>query len=126
MEFPESRIHEEMLFLLSISDRELTDAEIIDTAMQRGTGAGGSGSAGVLGPPAASSQIPPIAPAAPTETAGADEDASSFRPVVEDNIFASRLSSNANATPSVAAGSASAASTASRSSFASSYRLGRR
>ncbi|VDD76244.1 unnamed protein product [Mesocestoides corti] len=40
VEFPESKIHEEMLFLLSISDRDLSDAEIIDTAMCRGTAAG--------------------------------------------------------------------------------------
>ncbi|KAL5105595.1 Adenosylhomocysteinase B [Taenia crassiceps] len=40
VEFPESKIHEEMLFLLSISDRDLSDAEILDTAMCRGSAAG--------------------------------------------------------------------------------------
>lgn len=40
VEFPESKIHEEMLFLLSISDRDMTDAEILDTAICRGSAAG--------------------------------------------------------------------------------------
>ncbi|VDM22548.1 unnamed protein product [Hydatigera taeniaeformis] len=40
VEFPESKIHEEMLFLLSISDRDLSDAEILDTAMCRGSAVG--------------------------------------------------------------------------------------
>nr|CDS29275.1 BTB:POZ domain containing protein [Hymenolepis microstoma] len=40
VEFPESKIHEEMLFLLSISDRDMTDAEILDIAICRGSAAG--------------------------------------------------------------------------------------
>ncbi len=56
VEFPESKIHEEMLFLLSISDRELSDAEILDTAMCRGTG--GAAAAGISLAPSSSSQQP--------------------------------------------------------------------
>ncbi|BHF68308.1 BTB/POZ domain-containing adapter for CUL3-mediated RhoA degradation protein 3 [Sparganum proliferum] len=51
VEFPESRIHEEMLFLLSISDRQLTDAELLDVAMQRGSGGCTSSSVAATGVP---------------------------------------------------------------------------
>ncbi|KAL3311125.1 BTB/POZ domain-containing adapter for CUL3-mediated RhoA degradation protein 2, partial [Cichlidogyrus casuarinus] len=38
VEFPESRIHEEMLFLLSVETRDLTDAELMEIALRKGSG----------------------------------------------------------------------------------------
>ncbi|KAF7233095.1 hypothetical protein EG68_10566 [Paragonimus skrjabini miyazakii] len=51
VEFPESRIHEEMLSLLSVASRGLTDAELRDIAMRKANCSSGSGMGPLVGHP---------------------------------------------------------------------------
>ncbi|CAL8077814.1 unnamed protein product [Calicophoron daubneyi] len=49
VEFPESRIHEEMLSLLSVASRGLSDAELRDIAMRKANCGSGGGTGPLLG-----------------------------------------------------------------------------
>ncbi|EUB59716.1 Adenosylhomocysteinase A [Echinococcus granulosus] len=95
VEFPESKIHEEMLFLLSISDRDLSDAEILDTAMCRGSAAGLS-----LPTTAAVSQ-PSTSPADPNEESIAHEpETASSSSVASSSVPTTAASASASASTS--------------------------
>lgn len=49
MEFPESRIHEEMLSLLSVASRGLSDAELRDLAVRKANCSSGGGTGPLVG-----------------------------------------------------------------------------
>ncbi|CAH8666667.1 unnamed protein product [Schistosoma bovis] len=123
VEFPESRIHEEMLSLLSVASRNLSDAELLEIAMRKANCVSGSVSGALV-----SYSVPGTTSNSQQETEDQDLDQSSTNTTTTGSLLSTSIPP---ARPATATGlldnhgnPLSAGS--SRSSFGASVRLGRR
>ncbi|CAH8644637.1 unnamed protein product [Heterobilharzia americana] len=123
VEFPESRIHEEMLSLLSVASRNLSDVELLEIAMRKANCGSGSASGALV-----SYSVPGITNSSQHETEEQDLDQSCTATTTTGSLLSAAMPP---ARPATATGLLDNHGNplnvgSSRSSFGASVRLGRR